>query len=95
MTLEKTLVLETGRSVKVITQHANLVDQENIELDILIKEPKEEHFRPPIGVTHPKYWKLKNMDPKKSRLLQLRYSGLSAKQVRKVVRELRTEISVD
>jgi hypothetical protein len=93
MRREKTLSLETGRSVKVITQPINPLDPGKIEVEVLIKEPKESHYRPPIGITHPKYWTLKRMDPNKSRLLQIQYSGLSEKQVRNVLKELRKELS--
>lgn len=90
---EKTLSLETGRSVKVITQPVNPTDPSKIELEVLIKEPKETHYHPPIGLTHPKYWTLKRMDPDKSRAMQIQYSGLSEKQVRNVLKELRKELS--
>ncbi|TLU88695.1 hypothetical protein [Dyadobacter sediminis] len=58
MKLEKTLVLQSGRSVR-ITRCEYLVEAGKSELDVLIKEPNEETFRPLIGLTHPKYWKLK------------------------------------
>jgi hypothetical protein len=89
---EKTLTLNTGRSVKVIAQKLQLRDKIKIEVEVLIKEPKEVSYHPPIGVTHPKYWKLKKLDPQKSNLLQIQYSGLSEKQMRKTVKELQKTI---
>lgn len=89
MTHEKTLTLRTGRSVKVITQSTSLIDPQDIEIDVLIKEPSEANYRPPIGLTHPKYWKLKQMDAQKSRKLQIKYSGLTEKQVRIAIKEFR------
>jgi hypothetical protein len=92
MKLEKTLSLENGRSVKVITQPVNPTDPSKFEIDVLIKEPRETHYRPPIGLTHPKYWTLKRMDSNKSRQMQIQYSGLSEKQVRNVLKELKNEL---
>lgn len=89
MTREKTLLLQNGRSVKVITRDLHAVNPTKIEIEVLIKDPKELEYHPPIGITHPKYWKLKTMDPQKSRLLQLEYSGLSDKEIRKAIRELK------
>lgn len=89
MTREKTLLLQNGRSVKVITRDSQAMNPMKIEIDVLVKDPKEVDYHPPIGMTHPKYWKLKTMDPQRSRLLQLEYSGLSDREIRKVIRELR------
>ena len=91
MTHEKTYVLTTGRSVKVITQGTIPVDQSDIEIElaVLVKEPKEESFHPPIGLTHPKYWKLKRLNPEESRMIEIQYSGLSDKQIRNAVKEFR------
>ena len=88
MTHEKTFTLETGRSVKVL---ARAVDQSKVhtEIEVLIKEPREENYRLPIGRTHPKYWKLKGLDSQKTRVLQIKYSGISDKQIRKTIKELK------
>jgi hypothetical protein len=95
MTQEKTFTLRTGRSVKVIgksriNQHQVQIDT---EIEVLIKEPKEDDFRPPIGSTHPKYWKLKKLDSEKTRELQIEYSGISAKQIRKALNEFESRIT--
>lgn len=82
MVLERILRLQTGRSVKVIAQ--NLSEP---EMDVLIKEPKEQYYHPPIGLAHPKYWKLKQMDEQKAKLMQIRYSGLTSKQLRQIIQE--------
>ncbi|MCF0049110.1 hypothetical protein MUK70_04545 [Dyadobacter chenwenxiniae] len=89
MTHEKTLILQTGRCVKVISQWKNPMNPGEIEIDVLIKDPSETHYRPPIGLTHPKYWKLKRMGAEKSKQLQIQYSGLTEKQLRSVVKEFR------
>ena len=54
----------------------------NPEIEVLIKEPKDEYFHPPIGITHPKYWKLKKLDSQQYKLLQIQYSGITEKQIR-------------
>lgn len=43
----------------------------NPEIDILIKDLKENDFRPPIGTTHSQYWKMKNLDSQKSKFLKI------------------------
>jgi len=89
MIQEKTMFLQTGRSVKIIAQDIQAPDTANIEVNVLIKEPKEEFFHPPIGITHPKYWKLRKLAPQQSRLLQIQYSGLSDKELRKAIKEFK------
>jgi len=89
MTHEKIFVLETGRAVKVKVEGvlADDLSKVIIQVDVMIKDPKEEDFRPPIGPTHPKYWKLKSLEPEKAGLLQIEYSGVYRKQIRKTIRE--------
>lgn len=86
---EKTFTLETGRSVKVIAKAQDIAGQAKVkpEIEVLIKEPRDENFRPPIGITHPKYWKLKKLDLQQSKILQIQYSGITDKQLRKAIRE--------
>ena len=86
---EKTFTLETGRSVKVIAKAQITADQTKVkpEIEVLIKEPRDEDFHPPIGITHPKYWKLKKLDSQQSKILQIQYSGITEKQIRKAIRE--------
>ena len=92
MTHEKIFVLETGRSVKLIIQNA--YEQNDLksepEIDVLIREPKEPEFRPPIGVTHPQFWKLKKLDLKHSRMLQMEYSGLNDKHIKSALKEMKS-----
>ncbi|WP_229212540.1 hypothetical protein [Dyadobacter soli] len=73
--------------VKVEGVLAEDLSKVSIQVDVLIRDPKEEAFRPPIGLTHPKYWKLKNLEPEKASALQIQYSGVHRKQIRKTVRE--------
>lgn len=89
MTQEKTLTLPTGRCVKLITHVGNPIKGEEIDIDILIKDPSDTDHRPPIGLSHPKYWKLKSMDAEKSKQMQIRTSGLIEKQLRSMVREFK------
>ncbi|REA60836.1 hypothetical protein DSL64_13075 [Dyadobacter luteus] len=89
MKLEKTFLLPTGRTVKIIAEPTakNEIPFNKEDFDILIKEPKEEEFHPPIGETHPKYWKLKKLNPREVKLIEIKYSGLSEKQIRNTLKE--------
>jgi hypothetical protein len=86
---EKIYELETGRTAKVITRGilASDLSKVIIETEVLVKDQREEEFHPPIGLSHPKYWKLKRLTAEQSRKLQIQYSGVSDKQIRKAVRE--------
>ena len=91
MVHEKTFTLETGRSVKVIAKSEFPAEQAKAvpEIEVLIKESKEQDFHPPIGITHPKYWKLKKLDSQQSKRLQIQYSGITEKQLRKTISEFK------
>lgn len=86
---EKTFLLETGRTIKVIITGYEIPGQSSIkkELEVLIKEPKEEDFREPIGMSHPQFWKLKRMNNEQARLLQIEYSGVTEKHINKTLKE--------
>jgi hypothetical protein len=73
MKLEKTFLLPTGRAVKIIAEPAAhpTAAFSMEDFDILIKEPREEDFHPPIGETHPKYWKLKKLNPKEVKIIEI------------------------
>lgn len=89
MKLEKTFVLPTGRAVRVTTKPTLPKEKpyNKIDLEVLIKEPREEDFHPPIGKTHPQYWKLKKLSAQESKLIEIQYSGLSDKQIRNALKE--------
>ena len=87
MVLEKKFTLLSGRSVKVIAKTKSLTDKVKPEIEVLIKEPKEEDFHPSIGLSHLKYWKLKKLGSRQIKSLQIQYNGISEKQLRKVVTE--------
>ena len=86
---EKTFLLQTGRIAKIIIRGYFSPTEPAIKtnLEVLIKDPKDEYFHAPIGILHPQFWKLKKMDQEKARLLQITYSGISQKQINKTVRE--------
>lgn len=86
---EKIYELKAGRTAKVIIKGTPASDLSKIviETEVLVKDQREEEFRPPIGLSHPKYWKLKRLTVEQSRKLQIQYSGLSDKQIRKAVGE--------
>lgn len=89
MTLQQIITLKTGREVKVTMNGICTEDSAMIivQTDVQIKEPKEEQFHAPIDPSHPKYWKLKAMSPMQARKMYFRYSGLSKKQLRKLLAE--------
>ena len=86
---EKTFLLPSGRSAKVIVKGFFSPEESAIrkELDVLIKDNREEYFHAPIGLTHPQYWKLKKLDKEQARQLQIKYSGVSDKQLNKALKE--------
>ncbi|WP_221390012.1 hypothetical protein [Dyadobacter sp. NIV53] len=87
MKQEKIILLQTSRSVKIIAEQEQSQDGAQLEVNVLIKEANENNFHPPIGITHPKYWKLRKLPVHKSRILQIQYSGLSNKEIRKAMKE--------
>jgi len=86
---ERIFVLQSGRAAKVIITGilASDLSKVSIDIDVLVKDPKEEEFRAPIGISHPKYWKLQRLTDELARKLQIQYSGISEKQIRKAVKE--------
>lgn len=82
MKVKKMFLLRDGRIVSVSRATATPTSQLTLsELDVSIKEPRDEFFHAPIELTHPKYWKLKTLDPSRQRILQLKYSGLNKKEI--------------
>ncbi|WP_159473061.1 hypothetical protein [Dyadobacter sp. 3J3] len=83
MTHEKLFTLKNRREVKVIFGATYLPTTQKLKTDyeILIREPGEKSFRAPIGISHPKYWKLQTVTKEQGRELILLYSGISRKQV--------------
>ena len=90
MTFERNFILATGRIVKLSAVYeSNEIPVElNMKIEVLIKDGTHTDFRAPIHLTHPKYWKLKSLDEKRSAEMQIQYSGLSIKQVRRFFSEL-------
>ena len=83
--------LKTGRYVKVTASEIMVLDHTDlkIQVEVLIKEPKETAFRPLIGVCHPQYYKLKNLSPWQQKLLELQYAGIGKKQIQKILNEFK------
>ena len=78
-----------GRLIQVIIQGNLSVDlsQVSIDIDVLIKDPYDQDFHEVITESHPKYWKLKRLNEKQIRAMQIKYSGISDKQIRLAVKE--------
>lgn len=86
---EKSFLLRTGRIIKLIVRGYFIPTESGISthLEVLIKDPKEEYFHAPIGMTHPQFWKLKRLNPEQAQSLQIAYSGVSEKHINKIMRE--------
>jgi len=91
MVHEKIFKLAIGREAKIIMNGYLLNNSVEIaiEFEFLLKDSHEKYFRDPIGVNHPRYWKLKRSDQEKSQLLQLQYSGISKKQLSSAIEEFK------
>ena len=86
---EKCFSLRTGRIIKVIVRGYFIPTESgiNTQVEVLIKDPKEEYFHAPIGMTHPQFWKLKKLNTEQAHLLQIAYSGVSEKHINKTMKE--------
>ena len=87
----KIITLQTGRTVKLTFDDTlrweedgqKIIDQ----IQVAIRERNEETFHPPIGMNHPRYWKLKRSGAEQAARLQLAYSGLSGRQISSAIKE--------
>ncbi len=97
MRLEKTFHLSADREARIVVKGQLIKGRREIIIDyeFLIREKLDTDFRPPIGINHPQYWKLKNASSQKSQLLQLAYSGISRKQLKDATKEFKRNIGGD
>ena len=88
---EKTFILAVDREAKIVMKgNAGKNNRQvTIDFEFLIKEKHDKFFRAPIGLNHPKYWKLQRLTPEKSQLMQLVYSGISKKHLDEAVKEFK------
>ena len=89
MVQEKIFTLKNKREVKVIfksIQHP-ITQKLKFDYEILIREPGEKSFRIPIGISHPKYWKLQKASKEQARELILIYSGITRRHLQEAERE--------
>lgn len=87
---ERLLILKTGRSVKVVairTENVEYSTTAQLEWVILIKDPKDPHFHPLIGSSHPMFWKIKKLSPLQRKLVELQYAGINKTETKKIVAE--------
>ena len=91
MVHEKIFKLAVGREAKIVMKGYLLKNSMEIaiEFEFLLRDSHEKYFRDPIGVNHPRYWRLKRSDHEKSQLLQLEYSGISKKQLSAAIEEFK------
>jgi hypothetical protein len=91
MVHEKIFTLKNRREVKVILksiQHS-IAQKLKFDYEILIREPGEKSFRFPIGISHPKYWKLQNAGKEQGHKLILTYSGITRRHLLEAEREVK------
>lgn len=89
MIYEKIFSLTIGREAKIVVK-ADVRKRKReiiVDFDFLIKDTHENIFHEPIVLNHPQYWKLKKASDKKSRQMQMEYSGISRKQLLLVMDE--------
>ncbi|MCF0048614.1 hypothetical protein MUK70_01725 [Dyadobacter chenwenxiniae] len=58
------------------------------ELIVLVKDPGENTFYPPIGPNHSKYWQLKRLNEQLAGILQLRHSGISDRDLKHILADV-------
>lgn len=91
---EKILLLPSGRSVKLTTLILTHFKPsgEDVSLNVMIRDPLETHYHPPIEETHPRFWKLQRLAAAKQLVLQLQYSGLSKRQIKNIISGLKAAV---
>ncbi|HEV7380143.1 MAG TPA: hypothetical protein VGN64_10140 [Dyadobacter sp.] len=96
MVHEKIFKLTVDREAKIVVKGSLMNSgQVVINYDFLVKEKNDHTFRAPIGMDHPKYWKLKRLSNEKAVLLQLVYSGLSKKQLNIALKEFKEKAGME
>ncbi|MCF2518671.1 hypothetical protein [Dyadobacter sp. CY351] len=88
MDFEREITLKTGRCVKVFANAVQNHSRVAFELIVLVKDPDENTFYPPIGPNHSKYWQLKRLNAQLAGILQLRHSGVSDREMKQILDEL-------
>ncbi|WP_159476725.1 hypothetical protein [Dyadobacter sp. 3J3] len=86
---EKVVLLRTGKMVKIVRrEHIETISQKtDNRVDVFVRELDQDTFSPFLNVSHPKYYKFINHLPRPSVILQLRYSGLSKKEIALIIEE--------
>ena len=83
--------LSSGRSVKIqVNQKPDAAIRTARPL-VLIKDPHQQDYQPVISTVHPKYWKFKGLDDSKATEMELLYSGLSRKHIRKFLQDMQND----
>lgn len=88
MDFEREITLKTGRCVKVFANAVQNHSRMAFELIVLVKDPGDNTFYPPIGPNHSKYWQLKRLNEQLAGILQLRHSGISDKDLKQILTDV-------
>jgi hypothetical protein len=93
MDFEKEIILKSGRCVKVFANAVQSHSRLAFELIVLVRDPGENTFYPPIGINHSKYWQLKRLNPQLAGILQLTHSGISDKDLKQILADIEDMIT--
>jgi hypothetical protein len=87
MTKDLLFKLSNGRSVKIQVDQSP--DTRAARPRVLIKDPHQQDYQPVISTIHPQYWKYKGLDQMQAVELELLYSGLSKRHIRKFLQDMK------
>ena len=89
MIYKKTYLQLSGRSLMVVVKGFINSEEYDVttELEVLVKEPDEKDFYPPVGIGHFAYEKLLSLGKDDARQLQIIYSGITLKQMNQTLTE--------
>lgn len=93
MDFEREITLKTGRCVKVLGSAVQNHSRAAFELIVLVKDPEDNTYYPPIGPNHSKYWQLKRLNAQLAGILQLRHSGISDRDLKQILMDLEEMIA--
>jgi len=93
MTKEFFFKLSSGRSVKIQVDQKPDAAIRTARPLVLIKDPHQQDYQPVISTVHPKYWKFKGLGDSKATELELVYSGLSRRHIKKFLQDLQNDFS--
>lgn len=95
MDFEREIILKSGRCVKIFANAVQNHSRLAFELIVIVRDPGENTFHPPIGINHSKYWQLKRLNAQLAGMLQLRHSGISDKDLKQILADIEAMITAE